>query len=89
MTKLPKVPGGRNTTWPLCRCGAIARAMSACAIAGLGTTISSAPASAAPRSAVAMAIATSRRPRSSTSTIPPASTTGASAAASRRHRRTS
>ena len=62
--------------------------MSACAMAGLGTTISSAPASAAPMSAVAIAMPTSRLPFASISPIVPASTTAASAAASRRHSRT-
>ena len=55
----------------------MARAMSACAIAGDGITISSAPRTASPMSAVARAIGTSRAPRASFSTIEPASITGA------------
>src|SRR5438445_634688 len=60
MTKLPKVPGGRNTTWPSFRCGAIARAMSSCATAGDGMTISCTPCRASPISAVARGIVTAK-----------------------------
>ena len=40
----PNVPGGRNTTCPSVRCGASARAMSCCAVAGAGQRMSSASA---------------------------------------------
>ena len=62
----------------------MAAAMSACAMAGDGITISPAPRKASPMSAVASAIATSRSPCASFSRIEPASRTAASAAASRR-----
>ncbi len=61
----PKVPGGRNTTWPSARCGASTRAMSAWAVAGAGHTISSAPRTASPMSAVISAGRASCRPRKS------------------------
>ena len=67
----------------------IARAMSACAVAGVGTRTSSAPRRAAPISVVASAMRTLRAPFTSFSRIALLSSTGAKAAASRRHRRTS
>ena len=86
----PKVPGGRNTTWPSARCGASTRAISACAVAGAGHRISSAPRTASPMSAVISAGRASCRPRKSLTVIsPPAALCASMAARSRRHRRTS
>jgi hypothetical protein len=87
-TKLPKVPGGRNTTWPSARCGASAGAKPACAVAGSGMTISSAPLTAAARSVVGSAMATSRRPRASVKVMRLRSSTGPKACGSRRQNRT-
>ena len=55
MVKLPKVPGAKKTTWPSCKCGAMAWAMSSWAMAGVGSTISSAPRRATPMSALTLA----------------------------------
>ena len=52
----PKVPGGTNTTWCL-QDAARGCAMSGCAVAGAGHTISSAPCTASPMSAVMSAAA--------------------------------
>ena len=84
----PKVPGGRNTTWPSARCGASRLAMSACAVAGAGHRISSAPRTASAMSSVTSAGFTS----SPAGEIleqdrPPAARCAATAALSRRHSR--
>ena len=67
----PNVPGGRNTTWPSARCGASARAMSGCAVAGAGHTMSSAPRTASPMSAVIRRGRASCRPRKSLTVMTP------------------
>ena len=67
----PNVPGGRNTTCPSVRCGASARAISACAVAGAGQRISSASRTASPMSVVISAGFASCRPRKSFTTIVP------------------
>ena len=67
----------------------MARAMSSCEKAGVGTITSSAPRTAAAMSALASANGTARVPRKSRSTMLRVPATGASAAASRRHSRTS
>ncbi len=83
----PNVPGGRNTTWPSARCGASALAMSACAVAGAGQRISSAPRTASPMSPVISAGFASWRPRKSLTVMsPPAALCASIAARSRRHR---
>ena len=69
ITKLPKVPGGRNTTWPSTRCGAIARAMSACAIAGDGIDDQFGAAQRRADVGRGAAIGTSRAPSASFSTM--------------------
>jgi hypothetical protein len=89
MATLPKVPGGRKITCPSARCGARARAMSSWAKAGVGIRINSAPRTAAPRSAVTMAISTSRRPAMSFSISLRVVASSPKAAASRRQKRTS
>src|SRR5262245_4290974 len=89
-TTEPKVPGGRNTTWPAARWGASRAAISECAVAGVGQTMSSAPRTASAMSVVIRSGRVRCRPRKSSIMMwPPAARCAATAEPSRRHRRTS